>query len=73
METIFLRGIVSQLQNYDICQMLNDDMHAGVIRPRGVNIGNRSLIETKMKGCQFRDCIVGDKDVIFTQKFTRHV
>ena len=36
-------------------------MHTGVIWPRGVNIGNRPLIEAKMKGCQW---IV--RDVIFT-------
>ena len=32
-------------------------MHTGVIHPRGVNIGNRRLIEAKMKECQVRlDC-----------------
>ena len=41
-------------------------MHTGVIWPRGVNIGNRLLTETKMKGCQVREWIVGERDVIFT-------
>ena len=41
-------------------------LHTCVIRPRGVNDGNRRLIEVKMKGCQVRDWIVGEKDVIFT-------
>ena len=39
-------------------------MHTGEIRPRGVNIGNRRLIEVNMKGCQVRDWIV--RYVIFT-------
>ena len=30
-------------------------MHTGVIWPRGVNIGNRPLIEAKMKGCHVRE------------------
>ena len=33
---------------------------------RGVNIGNRPLFEAKMKGCQVREWIVGEKHVIFT-------
>ena len=43
-------------------------MHTSVIWARGVNIGNRPLIEVKMKGCQVRDWIVGERDryVIFT-------
>ena len=41
-------------------------MHTGVIWTRGVNIGNRPVIEAKMKGCQVRDWIVGERDVIFT-------
>ena len=35
-------------------------MHTGVIRPRGVNIGNRRLIKAKIKGCQVKDWIVGE-------------
>ena len=38
-------------------------MHTGVIRPRGVNDGNRRLIEAKMKGCQVRDGIVAERDM----------
>ena len=38
-------------------------MHTGVIWPRGVNIGNRPVIAAKMKGCQVRDCIVGERDM----------
>ena len=41
-------------------------MHTDVIWPTGINIGNRPLIEAKMKGCQVRDWIVGERDVIFT-------
>ena len=41
-------------------------MHTGVIWPRGFNIGNRPLIEAKMKGCQVKDWIVGERDAIFT-------
>ena len=43
-------------------------MHAGVIWPRGVNIGNRPLVEAKIKGCQVRDWIVGEikRYVMFT-------
>ena len=37
-------------------------MHTGVIRSRGVNIGNRRLIEAQMKGCQVIDWIVGERD-----------
>ena len=36
-------------------------MHTGVIWPRGVNIGNRPLIEAKMKGSQGREWIVGER------------
>ena len=35
-------------------------MHTGVIWPRGVNIGNRRLIEAEMDECQVRDQIVGE-------------
>ena len=42
-------------------------MHTGVIWPRGVNIGNRPLIEAKMKGCHVRDWIVGEKDMSLSQ------
>ena len=47
-------------------------MYTGVIRPRGVNIGNRRLIEAKMKGFQVRDWIVGESDVIFHEFYTWH-
>ena len=40
-------------------------MHIGVIRPRGVNIGNWRLIEAKIKSFQVRDWIVEEKDIIF--------
>ena len=42
-------------------------MHTGVIWPRGVNIGNRPLIEAKMKGCQVRDWIVGERDMLLSR------
>ena len=29
-------------------------MHTGVVRPKGVNMGNRWLIGAEMKGCQVR-------------------
>ena len=41
-------------------------MHTGVIQPRGVNIGNRPLIVAKMKGCQVRDWVVGERDMSFS-------
>ena len=37
-------------------------MHTGVIWPRGVNIGNRPLIDAKIKGRQVRNWIVGERD-----------
>ena len=37
-------------------------MHTGVIRPRGVNISNRWMIEATMKRCQVGDWIVGERD-----------
>ena len=42
-------------------------MHTGVIWPRGVNIGNRPLIEAKMKGCQVREWIVGERYMSFSR------
>ena len=42
-------------------------MHTGVIWPRGVNIGNRPLIEATMKGCQVTDWIVGERDMSFSR------
>ena len=42
-------------------------MHTDVIRPRGVNICKRRLIEGKMKGYQVRDLFVGERDVSFSQ------
>ena len=41
-------------------------MHTGVIWPRGVNLGSRRLIEAKIKGCQVRDWIVGERDMSFS-------
>ena len=55
-----LRSIVSQLRNDDNCDSDQMHVHTGVIRPRGVNIGNRRLIEAKMKGYQVRNWIVGE-------------
>ena len=43
-------------------------MHTGVIRPRGVNIGNRRLIGAEMEGCQVRDWIVGERDMPCSKK-----
>ena len=62
MEMICLRSMVSQLRNNYICRM-----HTGVIRPRGVNIGNRRLIEANIKECQVRDWIVGERDMSFSR------
>ena len=42
-------------------------MHTGVVRPRGVNMGNRRLIGAEMKGCQVRDWIVGERDMSFSR------
>ena len=42
-------------------------MHTGVVRPRGVNIGNRQLIGAEMEGCQVRDLIVGERDMPCSQ------
>ena len=42
-------------------------MHTGVIRPGGVNIGNRRLIEANINGCQVRDGIVGERDMSFSR------
>ena len=68
MEMIFLRSVVSQLRNNDICSESEKvRMPTGVLWPRGVNIGNRSLIETKMKGCQVREWIVGERDTSFSR------
>ena len=33
-------------------------MHTGVVRPRGVNMGNCRLIVAEMEGCHVRDWIV---------------
>ena len=68
MEIIFLRNMVSQLRNNDICQTVTRcvcilRMHTGVIRPRGVNVDNRRLIEAKIKGCQVRHWTVGARDM----------
>ena len=51
MEMICLHSMVSQLRKNDICQRVSDQvgMHTRVILPSGVNIGNRMLIEAKMK------------------------
>ena len=69
MEMIFLRSVIPQLQNNDICQTVKRCIpyHTGVIWPRGVNIDKRPLIEANMKGCQVRDWIVGERDVSFSQ------
>ena len=42
-------------------------MHTGIIWPSGVNIVNRPLIEAKMKGCQVREWIVGERDMSFSR------
>ena len=51
---------VSTRRSFEIC-------HTGVIWPRGVNIGNRPLIEAKMKGCQVREWIAGERDMSFSR------
>ena len=52
-------------------------MHTGIIRHRGVNISNRRLIDTQMKGCQVRDWIVGERDmslsrILYTARVNGH-
>ena len=48
MEMIFLRSVISQLQKkLYLADSEKVRMHTGVIWPRGVNIGNRPLIEAK--------------------------
>ena len=42
-------------------------MHTGVVRPRGVNMGNRRLIGAEIEGCQVRDWIVGERDMSFSR------
>ena len=44
-------------------------MHTGVFWPRarGVDIGNRSLIEAQLKECQVRDWIAGESDMSFSR------
>ena len=43
MEMIFLRSVISKLQNNYVSDSEKVRMHTGVIWPRGVNIGNRPL------------------------------
>ena len=42
-------------------------MHTGVVRPRGVKMGNRRLIGAEMEGCEVRDWIVGERDMSFSR------
>ena len=42
-------------------------MDTGVVRPKGVNVGNRRLIGAEMEGCQVRDWIVGETDMSFSR------
>ena len=42
-------------------------MHTGVVRPRGVNMGNRRLIGAEMEGCQVRCWIVAERDMSFSR------
>ena len=42
-------------------------MYTVVVRPRGVNMGNRRLIGAEMEGCQVRDWIVGERDMSFSR------
>ena len=42
-------------------------MYTVVVRPRGVNMGNRRLIGAEMEGCQVRDWIVEEKDMSFSR------
>ena len=37
-------------------------MYTGVVRPRGVNMGNRRLIGADIEGCQVRGWIIGERD-----------
>ena len=42
-------------------------MHTGVIWPIYFNIGNRPVIEEKIKEFQVRDWIVGERDISFSR------
>ena len=42
-------------------------MYSVVVRPRGVNMGNRRLIGAEMEEYQVRDWIVGEKDMSFSR------
>ena len=74
MEMIFMHSMISPLRNNDICQIVKmcvcNTMHTDVIWPTGVNIGIQPLIETKIKGCQFRVWIVGERDMSFSRILT---
>ena len=41
-------------------------MHTDVVRPRGVNMGNRRLIGAELEGCQVKDWIIGERDMSFS-------
>ena len=42
-------------------------MYTGVVRPRGVNMGNRRLIGADVDVCQVREWIVGERDMSFSR------
>ena len=44
-------------------------MHSDVIRPRGVNMGNRRLTGAEMEGCLVRYWIVGERDICYFHEF----
>ena len=70
MEMIFLRSVISRLQYDDICQTVKRCVCIQVsfgLEVTRVNIGNRPLIEAKIKGCQVRDWIVGERDMSFSR------
>ena len=47
---IFLCSMVSELRLVFVRQC-EVHVHTGVVRPTGVNMGNRRLIGAEMKGC----------------------
>ena len=67
-EMICLRSMASEQRNIDNCQIINRCVC--VVRPRRVNMDNRRLIGTEMKGCYVRDWIVGERDKEFHEFYT---
>ena len=43
-------------------------MHTGVVRPRGVNMGNCRLIGAELEGCHVRYWTIGERDMSFLDR-----